>query len=60
MRKFSLSLILILLIWGCYEIAFGGSVFIREKVEGVNELATASKKLNTQVARLRKIFNRWI
>ena len=58
MRKISLSIILILLIFMCYQVIFGNSEMIRSKVASVSELQTASKKLNTEVARTRKNHNR--
>ena len=54
MRKFSLSVILILLIVGCYQVLFGNSEIIRSKVASVSQLQASSKKLNTEVATLEK------
>ncbi len=58
MRNLSLTVILILLIFACYQLAFGNSQVVREKVASVSELSTQSKRLNTQVARIGKNFNR--
>ncbi len=54
MRNVSLTIILILLIFGCYQLAYGNSEMVREKVASVKELEVASKRLNTQVAALEK------
>lgn len=58
MRNLSLTVILILLIFGCYQLAFGNSEVVREKVASVSELSTESRRLNTQVARIRENINR--
>lgn len=54
MRKVTLSIILILLIVGCYQVLFGNVPFLREYVASVSELKASSKRLNTQLAQLEK------
>ena len=54
MRRFTLIVVLILLIVGCYQVIFGNAEAIRSKVASVSQLSTASKKLNTELAELEK------
>ena len=54
MRKLTLSIILILLLVGCYQVVFGNSQFVREKIASVSQLQASSKKLNTELANLEK------
>lgn len=55
MRKLVLSVILILLMIGCYEVVFGKSVAIREKVASLTQLENSSKVLNSNIAQLEKL-----
>lgn len=53
-RKITLSIILIILILGCYQLMFGKNETIRTKVANFGQLASSSKKLDTDVAELEK------
>lgn len=53
-RKITLSIILILLLWGCYEIGFGNNQLIRKNVSSVTELERSSKQLNLSSTQLEK------
>lgn len=53
-RKITLSIILIVLVLGCYELMFGKNESIRKNVASVSQLETSSKKLDTDVAELEK------
>lgn len=54
MRKFCLSILLILLLVGCYHVVFGNVVGLREFVPNVKQLEMTSKNLNTKLAQLEK------
>lgn len=51
-RKITLSIILILLIFGCFEVVFGSNETIRSKIASVKQLEQKSKELNQAVASL--------
>ncbi len=51
-RKITLSIILILLIFGCFEVVFGSNETIRSKIASVRQLEQKSKELNQAVANL--------
>lgn len=53
-RKITLSIILIVLVLGCYQLMFGKNETIRGKVASVGQLASSSKKLDTDVAELER------
>lgn len=53
-RKITLSIILILLIYVCYQLFFGEISTIREKVASVSELETASDELDKATLELEK------
>lgn len=53
-RKITLSIVLVLLVFGCYALVFGNNETIRGKLSSVSELKTASKSLNTKVAELER------
>lgn len=46
-RKIALSIVLIVLLFGCYELFFGEQPFIREKISSIRELESSSKRLET-------------
>ena len=52
MRKLVLSILLIALLFGCYQVVLGDSVVIRKYIPSISQLETSSKKLNTQLAGL--------
>ena len=52
MRKLVLSILLIALLFGCYQVIFGNSEVIRKYIPSMSQLETSSKKLNTQLAGL--------
>lgn len=54
-RKVTLSIILILLILGCYELLFGTQETIRAKVASIEQLEMSSRQLNTAVAQLERM-----
>lgn len=51
-RKITLCIILILLIFSCFELSFGSNETIRAKVASIHQLSEASKKLNEAAASL--------
>lgn len=53
-RKILLSAILILLIFGCYEVMFGTNQIVREKVASISQLRTSSEELNKAAAILER------
>lgn len=53
-RKVTLSMILIILVFGCFVLLFGNQQGIRSKVASVGQLEAASKELNTAVTQLEK------
>ena len=53
-RKITLSIILVVLIFGCYELLFGNHEAIREKIPSISQLESASKKLETASLELEK------
>lgn len=53
-RKVTLSIILIILVFGCFILLFGNQEGIRSKVASVKQLETSSKELNTAVTQLEK------
>ena len=53
-RKITLSVILILLLLGCYEIGFGKNQMIRKEIASVTELQSSSKQLSVASAGLEK------
>ena len=53
-RKITLSIILILLIFVCYELFFGQHEVIRQRVASISQLESLSKKLETASLELEK------
>lgn len=53
-RKITLSIILILLLFGCYELIFGNQEIIRGKVASISKLESSSKKLEQEALELEK------
>ncbi len=53
-RKIMLTVILILLVFGCYELTFGKQEMIRQNLLGIRQLEASSKKLNTELAELER------
>ena len=53
-RKITLSIILILLLWGCYEIGFGNNKIFRNNISSVTELERSSKQLSLSLTQLEK------
>lgn len=54
-RKITLSIVLILLIFGCYVLLFGTQETLRKKVASIDQLEMSSRQLNTAVAQLEKM-----
>ena len=54
-RKITLSILLIVLIVGCYELFFGTEEVFRKNIASVTQLEASSKELNTAVAQLEKM-----
>lgn len=53
-RKITLFIILILLLFGCYELIFGNQEVIRGKVASISQLESSSKKLEQAALELEK------
>ena len=53
-RKITLSIILILLIFGCYQLLFSEQLAIRKNVASVSQLKSSSRKLETASVELEK------
>lgn len=54
MRKVVLTILLFVLLFGCYEVVFNDASVVRNYVASVTQLEIASKKLDTQLASLEK------
>lgn len=54
MRKVVLTIVLLVLLFGCYEVVFNEASVVRKYVASVSQLEMASRKLDTQLAQLEK------
>lgn len=54
MRKVVLTIVLLVLLFGCYEVVFNEASAVRKYVASVSQLEMASRKLDTQLAQLEK------
>lgn len=54
-RKITLSVVLIVLMLSCYELAFGKSEGVREKVSSISQLQEDSRKLSSSAVELERL-----